>query len=268
MSQIAFALANFAARPLDYHADQGWGQVEQATSAYFQSLSTFEARLGVYFHDVRRLGFDKVDIWQPILDEAWATDEHIIVARELLINNGIKAVGLAGSLGSTRSAFQRNCEICSALKIPLLVGAVPLAETDRGFVVDMLHEYGLKWAYENYLEKSAAEIILKVGDDEKGFVGICADTGWFGTHELDVENTLRQLMPRLFHVHLKDVREPGRHNSCRYGEGIVPLERCVRILQQCGYEGTIVVEHEPEMFDPSDDIRANLELLKTWLDQP
>jgi sugar phosphate isomerase/epimerase len=45
----------------------------------------------------------------------------------------------------------------------------------------------------------------------------------------------------------------------------VPIERCVRVLQQLGYSGSITVEHEPEHYDPSEEIAANLRLLKGWL---
>lgn len=66
-------------------------------------------------------------------------------------------------------------------------------------------------------------------------------------------------------MHLKDVRASGAHDTCRYSEGIVPLERCVRTLQKIGYTGAISVEHEPERFDPTDDCRANFAMLRTWL---
>ena len=31
---------------------------------------------------------------------------------------------------------------------------------------------------------------------------------------------------------------------------------CVEALKRIGYGGAVVVEHEPEAFDPSDDLRA------------
>lgn len=74
-----------------------------------------------------------------------------------------------------------------------------------------------------------------------------------------------ELSDVLVHVHLKDVRAVGAHETCRYGEGVVPLEACVRELKRLGYTGGLSVEHEPESFDPSDDLRASLDLLKGWL---
>ncbi len=267
-SAIAFALANYAARQSGYHLDQGWGQGEQATSFHFESLSSFGERLMAYLADVRLLGFDAVDLWQPILDQRWVTDAHLDVAAEVIKECGLRVVGFAGALGANRDAFERNCKICSALEIPLLVGTTPLGQQDRGFVVDTLKKYGMRWAYENESETTPAEILSNVGDSGDGTIGICADTGWFGTHGYDAADALRQLAPRLFHVHLKDVREQGKHNTCRYGDGIVPLERCVRVLHEIGYNGALIVEHEAELFDPTDDIRASLALLQSWLKAP
>jgi hypothetical protein len=39
----------------------------------------------------------------------------------------------------------------------------------------------------------------------------------------------------------------------------------VRALQGIGYTGTIAVEHEPETFDPSEEIRSMREQLAGWL---
>jgi len=61
----------------------------------------------------------------------------------------------------------------------------------------------------------------------------------------------------VWHVHLKDVLAVGEpHDTCRWGEGIVPIDECVEALKRIGYGGAVVVEHEPEAFDPSDDLRA------------
>jgi sugar phosphate isomerase/epimerase len=65
---------------------------------------------------------------------------------------------------------------------------------------------------------------------------------------------------------LKDVLHGGEpHETCRFGDGIVDIEGCVRALQRIGYEGAISVEHEPETYDPSEDVRAMREQLEGLL---
>ena len=67
-------------------------------------------------------------------------------------------------------------------------------------------------------------------------------------------------------MHLKDVSHEGEpHETCAWGEGIVDIEACVRALQQGGYAGAFVVEHEPEDHDPNEEIRAMREQLEGWL---
>ena len=39
----------------------------------------------------------------------------------------------------------------------------------------------------------------------------------------------------------------------------------MRALQRSGYGGAIAVEHEPETFDPSEDVRAMRAELERWL---
>ena len=37
------------------------------------------------------------------------------------------------------------------------------------------------------------------------------------------------------------------------------------VQQRIGYDGAISVEHEPETFDPTNDLRAMREQLEEWL---
>jgi len=264
MRPLSFMLANYAARPANYAPNRTWAQNETATSAYFQPMKTFVERFEAYLKDVRALGFESIDMWQPILDPRWLTDDHLDAAVDLLDQYDLSVVSFAGWLGTTLDEFERTCEIAAALNCPALGGDMSAAVDDRGFVVDMLTKYGLKWAYENEVEKTPAEILQKIGADATDVIGVCFDTGWFGTHGYDAAEALRQIGSRLFHVHLKDVLRVGDHQSCRYGLGVVPLERCVRVLDEIGYQGAITVEHETGQGDPSEDCRANLELLKAW----
>jgi sugar phosphate isomerase/epimerase len=266
MPQIAFGLANYVARPLNYHLQGQWSQGEQATSAWFKPIKTFPERFEAYIADVVALGFSMVDMWQPILDHRWLSDDHLDSAVEILSDHGVKVAGFAGQLGSTPEEFERNCEIAAELDAPLLVGQTPLALSDqREFVVATLQKYGLKWAFENSIQTSAEEIASDAGNDGEGTIGIFADVGWFGTNGMDADITLRLLKRRLIHVHLKDVLRQGDHETCRFGQGVVPIEQCVRTLKDIGYTGALTIEHEPYSFDPTDDIRANLEMLKGWL---
>ncbi|HVU10868.1 MAG TPA: sugar phosphate isomerase/epimerase [Phototrophicaceae bacterium] len=264
MNVISFMTANYVARQVGYHMTEGWGQGDSATSVYFQPLDSFGVRFEEYLRDIRALGFAALDLWSSILSPTWATDEQIDTAADLLHEYGFSVVSYAGWFGSTADEFERSCEIASALDIPVLGGQTSVFFEDRPFVVAALQKYGLRFGLENHPEKSPEELLGKIGGDEGGLIGVCADTGWFGTYDCDAVEALRKLAPRLLHVHLKDVLHGGGHDTCRYGQGVVPIQRCVETLRQVGYTGAISVEHEPERFDPTEDVRASFALLKQW----
>jgi sugar phosphate isomerase/epimerase len=266
MNTIAFMTANYVARNVAYHMTEGWIQGDEATQAYFRPLNTFHERFDILLADIRTLGFEALDLWTAHLHPTWATTGHIAIARALLDRHGLQVTSLAGWFGSSLQELEANCRLAAALKIPFLAGGLSheLAAS-RIAVLSLLQRYDLKWGLENHPEKSAAELLAQLGDDTHGRIGVALDTGWFGTQGYNAAQAILELQAHLLGVHLKDVLAPGNHDTCRYGQGCVPIEACVRALKQIGYAGVITIEHEPALFDPSEDLRANLKLLKNWL---
>ena len=254
---ISFMSANYVAREVGYHMTGGWGQGDRAANEAFRPLETFAERFEELLRDVRALGFEAVDLWTSRLSPAWATDEHIEIARDLLEQHRLTVPSLAGWFGSSPEAFTATCELATALGVPVLGGSTSVLQKDRAFVVETLERHDLKLGLENHPEKTPEELLEKIGDGGGGRIGAAVDTGWFSTQGFDAAEALERLGEHLFHVHLKDVRAAGSHDTCRYGEGIVPVEGCVRTLQRLGYQGAISVEHEPELFDPSEDCRTS-----------
>lgn len=265
MNTISFMTANYVARQVGYNMTEGWGQGDTATNDYFKPIETYAERLDEYLRDIRAMGFDALDLWMPLLNYTWATDAHIETAVDLLKQHGLKVVSLAGWFGSMPEELEKSCEIAAALDTQILGGGTAVVIKDRPLVIDTLHKYGLKWGFENHPEKTPQEILNKIGDDGDGVIGVAADTGWFGTQAYDAPQALEELFPRLFHVHLKDVRAAGGHDTCRYGEGVVNIEGCVQTLKRLGYTGAITIEHEPDLFNPTEDVKASLAMLKGWL---
>lgn len=260
--RISFMSANFVAKQLNYQMTEGWNQGVAATSAYFAPLTTFGERFDALLTSVRQLGFDTLDLWTAHLDPAWVTAQHLATARQLLTQHGLAVASLAGKFGATRERFEASCRIAAALEVPVLGGSTPLLSEDPGFMAATLKRYGRTFGLENHGETTPEALLAKLSDDA---FGVAVDTGWFATRGYDAARALEALAERLVHVSLKDIREVGQHRTCRFGEGIVPLRECVAVLRRVGYSGAISIEHEPEFFDPSDDVRASLALLQTWL---
>jgi L-ribulose-5-phosphate 3-epimerase len=253
---ISFITANYVAREVGW-AMHGWGHGDKATNEAFAPLETFAERFGALLDDVRGLGFDTLDVWGAHLNVDWASDEHVAIARTLIDERGLAVGSYQVWVGPQN--LERACDIAAALGTSLLSGSVPL---DDGRLGSLLAERGLCFAFENHPdEKTPADVLAKIGEH-----GACVDTGWFGTQGYSAPQAIEELGDRVYHVHLKDVLAVGEpHETCRWGEGIVDVEGCVRALQRIGYSGTIVVEHEPETFDPSKEIRSMRTQLEGWL---
>jgi sugar phosphate isomerase/epimerase len=200
---------------------------------------------------IQAQGFTAVDIWTGHLNWAWATDEHLVIARDLLSRHRLTVTSYAGGYGATADEFAAACRVAHALDTHILGGTAPLWTEDRRATLATLERYGLVLAIENHPGTlTPEEVLATIGDDTQGRVGTTVDTGWYGTAQIDAVRAIEALGPSILHVHLKDVRAPGGHVTCRYGEGCIPVEDCVRTLLSIGYQGAISVEHEPYDHDP------------------
>jgi L-ribulose-5-phosphate 3-epimerase len=256
---ISFMTANYVAREVGY-AMHGWGHGDRATNEAFAPRETYAEKLDELLGDVAALGFTAVDVWGAHLGTDWATDEHVEIAVDTLRRHGLIVTTYATWVGP--SNIERACELTLALGASVIGAGF---SGDPQALAPVLGKYGVRLGVENHPERTPAELIAKIEAGGELF-GATVDTGWWGTHGYDAAGAIEELGGHVLHVHLKDVLALGEpHDPCRWGDGIVPIEECVRVLQRTGYTGAIAVEHEPETFDPSTDIRAMRMQLEDWL---
>jgi L-ribulose-5-phosphate 3-epimerase len=262
---VSFMTANFVAREVGWSMDE-WAEGERAVQDAFRPIETYRERFAALCDEVVELGFAAIDLWDAHLNAAWATDEHVHVARAVLEERGLRVASLAGWLGSDVRRVARTCEIAVAVGAPLLGGNTTLLVDDRAALVDILERHDLSLGIENHPERNPDEVLARIGDGAGGRIGTTVDTGWWGTQGVDAAEAIRALAPHILHVHLKNVRHAGTpHETCGYREGVVPLRACVNALRDIGYAGAISVEHVPEHRDPRPEIADARELLEGWL---
>jgi sugar phosphate isomerase/epimerase len=249
--------ANYVARETGY-AMHGWGHGDRATNEAFAPLETYGERLDALLADIAELGFDTIDLWGAHLSPDWATEAHVEIARDALARHGLRVATYATWVGP--SNVERACELAVAIGTSI-IGAGFSGEPDQ--LAPALERHGVRLAVENHPERTPAELLARL---HGGQLGATVDTGWWGTQGYDVPRALEELGDSILHVHLKDVLHVGEpHDTCPWGDGIVPIEECVRTLQRIGYTGAIAVEYEPETSDPTEDIRAMRAQLAEWL---
>jgi L-ribulose-5-phosphate 3-epimerase len=258
--------ANFVARNLDWNMTKGWQEGNDATEAFFHPVETFRQRFTGLVGEVRGMGFTAMDVWTAQLHYRWSTPAHIRTAKDVLGAEGVSVPTMVGPFGETRDEFRKACELAKDLGASVLAGSTVLADTDRAFVLSTLDEFDLRLGLENHpREHTAADMLERISAPTGGRVGTTVDTGWYGTQGYDAAKAIRELAPYVFAVHLKDVRAAGAHDTCRFGDGVVPLEECVRALTDIGYGGPVSIEHEPSHYDPADELVTNREMLEAWL---
>ena len=259
MNAVSYMSANEVARETGW-AMHGWGHGDRATNEAFRPLETYAELFDGVCARARALGFDAIDVWGAHLNPEWATDEHVEAARAALERHGLRVTSLATWVGPGNA--RRTCELALALGTDV-VGAG--FSGDAHALAATFRRHRVRLAVENHPERTPAELREKVVRGGGAF-GATVDTGWWATHGYDAAQAIRELDGQIAHVHLKDVLHVGEpHETCRWGEGIVDVEASVRALREIGYGGAISVEHEPETFDPSDDLRAMRLQLERWL---
>ena len=263
---ISFNGANFVARQLDWRMTLGREQGDTAAQYWFRSADTFRERFGDMLDRVVELGFGSFELWTAQLHWSWATEDHLAAAREALTERNLTLAGYTGHFGDTEAEFRKAVRVVTSLGGRILGGSTGLISRDPGGLVSVLRESDAVFGYGNQSgEKSPEDVLGRLGGLPADVAGVCLDTGWFGTQGFDAREAVRRLRDRLVHIHLKDVRAAGAHNTCAYGEGVVPVEGVVRYLTDIGWAGGVSVVHQPADRDPSEEVRASRILLESWL---
>jgi sugar phosphate isomerase/epimerase len=265
MNTVSFMGANLVAQQLGWSMPEGWAQGATAANEHYRPIETFEERFRDFVQLAVDTGFSSIDVWTGQLNWTWATPDHHAAARRVLDALGVPVTSYAGSFGETPEEFAAASSVAVALGVPILSGTSALLASDRDAVLRELTRTGLRFAIENHPEKTPDEVIAKIGDGAGGLLGTAVDTGWWATQGYDAAEAIRALGPHLLHLHLKDIRAAGAHDTCALGDGIVDVESCVVAMREVGFSGTISIEHEPEHYDPMPEIVVSRQRLDEWL---
>jgi L-ribulose-5-phosphate 3-epimerase len=264
MNQISFITANYVAKELGYHMTEGWMQGDAATQKAFRPIASFEQKFEDMLVGIKALGFNALDLWGAHLNPDWATQEHFVIAKNLLDKHQLKVLSIANGVASL-DYLEGFCKVANAVGAPVIAGGAAFLKTQRADSIAILKHYGVKLGLENHPEKTPAEVLGQIGDGADGYIGTSPDTGWWGTHGYDAPRSFHELKSHIFTVHLKDIKAVGDHETCGFGQGVVDIKGCVEAIKSIGYAGPIGVEHEPEHFDPTQDVSESLKLLQGWL---
>ena len=249
-SRIAFNSANLVGRVTGgKFVLKNWGQQHTKTAE-----QTDEKEWAKICSEVAAAGYHAIEVWVAHVDPAHMTDARATAYRKIMADHGLQAIGLAGTLNDD------HARVCHQLNIPVCNGG--LWNTDLRNVRRVMKETGVNYNFENHGEKSVDDI-LDAMNGGAGGVGVAVDTGWLGTHGLDAPSVIRELGDLVTHVHLKDVKHKGGHETCPLGTGVVNIAGSIQTLKEMGYAGWYSWEDEPEDRNPMDIAQA----MREWIEE-
>lgn len=266
-NNLSCLTANFIGRHPGYPMPRNqWSQYQADNEAYFRPEETFEERFDALVGDIQEIGFSSLDLWYGILNPSWASQRHLLSVKNVLQRREMKIAALAGNIGDTVNEVRLGCRMARELECHLLTGDCAALESDYAAIADTLKEFGVRLALLNRSDKNPAALAARVRGGVPGLIGVTVDTGAFALADYPADKALEELSEVLMYVHLKDVKSQGLlQQNCRYGLGMVDLPACVRVLEQIGYQGGISVVDESLSAGPEADLKASLEMLKSWL---
>ncbi len=250
--RTAFNTANLVARFSGYRFELShWGDQHQKTVAM-----TDEAAWAAICNEIAATGFRAVEIWEAHASPESLNHGKALQWKRILADHGLKPVGYAGGLR------RETLQLCQWLGIPHIDGGLRAQTPEQASA--LCKEFGIGFNIENHPEKTAAEALAKVGGGND-WLGLCVDTGWFGTQAADVPREIRAAGKFVRHVHIKDVKNAGAHETCLLGGGVVQVAECLNALREIGYPGWYSWEDEPEDRNPFDSAAANRQWLENRL---
>jgi L-ribulose-5-phosphate 3-epimerase len=218
--------------------------------------ATDEAAWRAICKEIAAAGFRAVEVW-----EAHAAPESLDEAkartwRRILDDHGLTPVAYAGGLRP------ETLRVCQWLGIPHVDGT--LRENTPEKATALCREHGVRFNVENHPEKSAAEILAKIGGGNE-WLGVCIDMGWLGTQGVSGPAVIKACAPFVRHTHVKDVKAAGKHETCLLGEGTADVAGGLGALREVKYAGWYSWEDEPEDRNPFDSAARNREWIEKHL---
>lgn len=260
---IGFQTANYFARATNYQSSmEAWGEAERKVIETF-SLAEFDR----ICHDIRGAGFQNMELWMGHAFPKFMTPYFAEELKKIWQSYGLSVYSYSCSLGDPirYPRWTRLCfETAKMLGIDLITSGI--TKESAPVIYSLCNEFGLKVGVENHPEKHPDEIKAIIGD-YGDLLGAVVDTGWYGTQDFSASEAILQLKDSLLNVHLKDVREAGRHNPVALGTGIAGIAECVYALKEIGYDRTVSIEQEAGEYDPTDDCASALQWIKSLIDE-
>jgi len=258
--QLSYVTANLIAQPANFSGEHDWDKLHDAM---VQGTSPESFRR--IAKAVKKMGFEGIEIYTGHCDPYQRDADYAKAIRDVCAAERLPIVAYAGGAGypgATRQEFARHFAMCKALGCTLMAGT--LAGKDWTLPAKMLRDEGLILAYENHPEKTAEEVLAKV-EPFSDVIKVNLDTGNLTAQGGDARVAAEKLFPLIVHLHLKDVRAVGGHDTLALGKGVARVKDALEYVLSGGYAGWASIEHEPFDRDPDPEVAESVKTVRKWL---
>jgi L-ribulose-5-phosphate 3-epimerase len=249
---VAFNTANLVARVTNYRFELShWGDQHQKTVAM-----TDAGAWRAICAEIARAGFHAVEVWEAHASPEALDQQQALLWKRILDDHGLKPIGYGGSLRP------ETARLCQWMGIPSINGG--LRGQTPAQATELCRQHAVHFNIENHPEKTVDEVLKPIagGND---WLGVCVDTGWFGTQGVSAATMIHSFDKRVRHTHIKDVKAAGGHATCLLGDGVVGLAAVMAALREIGYAGWYSWEDEPEDRNPFDSAVRNRQWIEAHL---
>jgi sugar phosphate isomerase/epimerase len=157
-------------------------------------------------------------------------------------------------------------EYCKRAGIAVIVAGDPAPET-LPRIEKFVKEYDIRIAIHNHgpedkLWHSPLDV-LKVVKNMDPRIGCCIDAGHTARAGTDVVQAIHKAGPRLFNLHMKDLRDFQSDDSqVAVGEGMMPVRKMFEALVATKYQGFVDLEYEIHPDDPMPGVISSLAYMR------
>lgn len=235
-------------------------------------------RIGVASYSLRNLPVEGVIDAMQALQTPWLclksfhlpyelTPDEIAAARARYKAAGLTIVG-GGTIALRKDEdddIRKYFEYAKAAGMPVMICSPLPAALPR--IERFVKEYDIKLAIHNHgpedKEYPAASDALKYVKDMDPRMGVCLDIGHATRAGADIVAEAAAAGPRLFDVHLKDLKAAtDRDSQCVMGEGVLPLAAFLRQLQRQEFTGCANLEYEIDADNPLPGMQRSIAFLR------
>ncbi len=186
--------------------------------------------------------------------------------------NGIKlhAAGAIYFRNDPDADIRAKFEYCKRAGIKVIVAGDPTPDT-LPRIEPFVKEYDICLAIHNHGPEDklfpAPLDVLKAIKDMDPRIGCCIDVGHAARAGANLVETIHEVGPRLYNMHVKDLTSfLSKESQVAVGEGILPFREMFQALIEIDYKGFVDLEYEIHPDDPMPGVIESFAFMRGVLD--